>query len=388
MNACISGFGAVSSLGVGLAATRQGLYAEPRLPNLPTRVDTSLPLPVFEVPLPGESGQPGGFTNTMLGLALDEALEQAGLTRTALAGRKVGVCIGTTVACQLNNIPFYDDLRSGRPADAGLFRQYVVSAPAEWLRRDLRLTGPALNVSTACASGADAIGIGALWLEQGTCDLAIVGGADELNKVPLDGFHALGICSRQPCRPFAADRDGLNLGEGAAILILESSEHARRRGHAPRHALTGFGKASDAFHITQPHPDGIGLEIAIGNALRQAGATPAGIAFINAHGTGTDVNDRVEGQALARLFPPTLAYMSTKSLVGHTLGAAGALEAIFTCLMLETGIAVRNHRCTRCAEDIPVRPLQADLAFGGDLALSTSLAFGGSNTALAIRRIC
>lgn len=387
MNVCISGFGAVSSLGVGLDATRQGLYSAPRPPALPTRVDTSLPLPVFEVPLPGESGQPGGFTNTMIALALEEALDQAGLTRPGLAGRKVGVCIGTTVACQLNNIPFYDDLRSGRPASADLFRQYVVSTPAEWLRRTLKLTGPAINVSTACASGADAIGIGALWLEQGACDLAIVGGADELNKVPLDGFHALGICSQQACRPFAADRDGLNLGEGAGIMILERPGDAARRGHRPRHVLAGFGKAADAYHITQPHPDGIGLEIAIANAFRQADATPAEVAFINAHGTGTDVNDRVEGQTLARLFPPDFAYMSTKSLIGHTLGAAGALEAIFTCIMLEKGIAVRNHRCPVCPPDIPVAPLSADLAFNGDLALSTSLAFGGSNTALVIRRI-
>ena len=387
MNVRISGFGAVSSLGVGLDATRQGLYAPPRPPALPTRVDTSLPLPVFEVPLAGESGQPGGFTNTMIELALAEALDQAGLTRPRLAGRKVGVCIGTTVACQLNNIPFYDDLRSGRPASADLFRQYVVSTPAEWLRRTLKLTGPAINVSTACASGADAIGIGALWLEQGACDLAIVGGADELNKVPLDGFHALGICSQQACRPFAADRDGLNLGEGAGIMILERPGDAARRGHRPRHVLAGFGKAADAYHITQPHPDGIGLEIAIANAFRQADATPAEVAFINAHGTGTDVNDRVEGQTLARLFPPDFAYMSTKSLIGHTLGAAGALEAIFTCIMLEKGIAVRNHRCPVCPPDIPVAPLSADLAFNGDLALSTSLAFGGSNTALVIRRI-
>ncbi len=387
MNVRISGFGAVSSLGVGLDATRQGLYAPPRPPALPTRVDTSLPLPVFEVPLAGESGQPGGFTNTMIELALAEALDQAGLNRPSLAGRKVGVCIGTTVACQLNNIPFYDDLRSGRPASADLFRRYVVSAPAEWLRRELKLNGPAINVSNACASGADAIGIGALWLEQGACDLVIAGGADELNKVPLDGFHALGICSKQACRPFAADRDGLNLGEGAGIMILERPSDAARRGHHPRHTLAGFGKAADAYHITQPHPDGVGLEIAIANAFRQAGATPADIAFINAHGTGTDVNDRVEGQTLARLFPPGFAYMSTKSLIGHTLGAAGALEAIFTCIMLEHGVAVRNHRCPACPPDIPVAPLSADLAFDGDLALSTSLAFGGSNTALVIKRM-
>jgi len=387
MNVCISGFGAVSSLGVGLEATRQGLYAPPKLPTLPTRVDTSLRLPVFEVPLAGESGQPGGFTNTMLELALTEALDQAGLTRSSLAGRKVGVCIGTTVACQLNNIPFYDDLRSGRAASADLFRRYVVSAPAEWLRRESKLDGPAINVSNACASGADAIGIGALWLEQDACDLVIAGGADELNKVPLDGFHALGICSKQACRPFSADRDGLNLGEGAGVMILERPDDASRRGHRPRHTLAGFGKAADAYHITQPHPDGVGLEIAITNAFRQADVKPADIAFINAHGTGTDVNDRVEGQTLARLFPPNFAYMSTKSLVGHTLGAAGALEAIFTCIMLEQGVVVRNHRCPVCPPDIPVAPLSADLAFAGDLALSTSLAFGGSNTALVIKRM-
>ncbi|MGN1367007.1 MAG: beta-ketoacyl-[acyl-carrier-protein] synthase family protein [Victivallis vadensis] len=384
----VSGFGAVSAVGVGVEATRAGLFAPPPRPALPHRFGTVLELPVFEIAsLPGTPGIAGGFTMELLRLALDEALREAGLTEEELAGKRVGVCIGTTVACQLNNIPFYADLRAGRAAPREAFRSYVKGDPAEWVRRRYRLEGPALTVSNACTSGADAVGIASLWIREGVCDLAIAGGADELNQVPLDGFHALGVCSAEPCRPFDVDRSGLNLGEGAGVVILESPGSAKRRGIGRKFIVGGFGKSADAYHITQPHPEGIGLERAVRQALESAGLTPARIAFVNAHGTGTPANDRVEAQTLARVFGPELKYMSTKSMTGHTLGAAGALEFIFCCLMLEARRAVKNHGYRTPSEEIPVPPLTEDFATDGAWALSTSLAFGGSNTALAVGRI-
>ncbi len=383
----VTGMGALSALGVGLAAARRGLYApDIRAPRRTDRIKTTLELPVFEVegvgPIPADT--PGGRTVRLLEIALDEALDNAGLTAQMLARARVGVCVGTTVACQLNNIPFYAELRSGGAADAQALKNYIDGSPADYLHRKFALRGPALTVSNACASGSDAVGIGAMWIQSGWCDMAIVGGADEMNQVPLDGFHALGVCSDEPCRPFDARRKGLNLGEGAGVAILENPTFAAARGARSRAVCAGFGKTADAFHITQPAPDGSGLEHAVGNALAQAGITPEKIAFVNAHGTGTLANDAVEAQVLARVFGPRLRYMSTKSRTGHTLGAAGALEFIFSALMLERQLACASLGYGEASAEVPVAPLTENTEFSGAFALSTSLAFGGSNSALVI----
>jgi len=381
----VLGLGVVSALGTGLSATRQALYADtPRLPAPPSCLQTRLTLPVFEVPgLVRQPDQPGGVSMQLLRMALEEALASADLDKERLRGLRVGVAIGTTTACQLNNVPFYAALRAGENPAPAPFRHFLTGNPAELVHRELDLDGPLLTVSNACTSGADAIGLAHLWLCQGLCDVAIAGGTDELNKVPLDGFNALGVCSSEPCRPFDAARHGLNLGEGAGVLVMA-------RPNAPFKARTpfmvnGFGKTADAFHITQPAPDGTELERAIRNALTMGGRSAGEIAFINAHGTGTQANDLAEATVFARLFPDGIPYMSTKALTGHTLGAAGAIEAIFTLLMLEERRAVRSHRFETQPIDIAFPPLREEQAlFGARLALSTSLAFGGSNTALLL----
>ncbi len=373
--------GCISALGAGLDATEAALYSD--TPHLPAQVDrfqTALNLPVFAAPgpVPDES-VPGGYTMQLLRAALDEAMERGGLTAAGLQKARVGVCIGTTVACQLNNIPFYSELRSGNTPPAEPFRNYILGNPAEWIRNHYGLNGPALTVSNACASGTDAIGIGMLWIEAGLCDMVIAGGCDELNKVPYDGFNALGVCSGTPCRPFDASRDGLNLGEGAGVVIL-GKESVKAQ-----FAVAGFGKSADAYHITQPALDGNGLERAIRTALGTL--PPDRIAFINAHGTGTPTNDKVEADVLARVFGPDVRFMSTKPLTGHTLGAAGAIEFILSMLMLKNGKAVRSVRFAEKPADMPCMPLTADLMIpDAEYALSTSLAFGGSNSAVVIAR--
>jgi len=290
----------------------------------------------------------------------------------------VGVVIGTTVACQLNNLPYYSELRAGRNPSPAPLERYIDGNPAEWIRRHYGLQGPALTISNACSSGADAIGVAHLWIQQGKCDLVIAGGTDELNKVPLDGFNALGVCSHTPCRPFDADRTGLNLGEAAGVLIMG------RSGNRP-FCVSGFGKTADAFHITQPDPTGIGLEHAIHNAVHSAEITLEEIAFINAHGTGTEANDQAEATVFARLFPQGIPYMSTKALTGHTLGAAGAIEAVFTLLMLQEQRAAKSTRFEKASPDMPLSPLRNHLPLhNARHALSTSLAFGGSNSALLL----
>ncbi|NLF94254.1 MAG: beta-ketoacyl-[acyl-carrier-protein] synthase family protein [Oligosphaeraceae bacterium] len=384
----VSGKGMISALGPDVPRAAAALYApHPRLPALSRKVETALKLPVFEIPdLEPDPGVPGGFSLQLLRCALQEALSEAGLSARDLARQRVGVCIGTTVACQLNNIPFYATLRSGGTPPAQPFRDYIAGNPAEWTRREFHLQGPALTVSNACSSGADAIGIAMLWIRQGLCDLVICGGTDEINKVPLDGFNALGVCSPEPCRPFDARRNGLNLGEGAGILILSARAPV---GSAPCFALAGYGNSSDAFHITQPDPEGKGLERAIRFSLHSAGGiSTSDIAFINAHGTGTSVNDQVESVVFQRLFQDSARFISTKGLTGHTLGAAGAIECILSLLMLEREMVPASTRFESLSPEMPLAPLSRSTAIpAAEYALSTSLAFGGSNTALVLRRL-
>ncbi len=374
----IIGMGIISALGNDLEATRERLFSQnPPMPALPTKIETSLALPVFEVAgFPSRGSQPGGYSLQLLMHALDEALRNANLNLER--GSKIGVCIGTTVACQLNSIPFYEQLRQGNTPPAEPLMNYLEGNPAEYIRRKFGLTGPALTISNACSSGADAIGIAATWLRTGLCDFAIAGGTDEINKVPLDGFNALGVCSPQPCRPFDSQRQGLNLGEGAGVIILSN------RGQSEL-ALAGFGKTADAFHITQPDPAGTGLEKAIRLACEEAGIDCDQLAFCNAHGTGTIANDSVESQVFERVLGAGARFLSTKSLTGHTLGAAGAIEAIITLLMLQEQRLPASVRFETPSPEMPVAPVAKELSLEkSKYALSTSLAFGGSNTALVL----
>ena len=383
MKSAILGMGIISAIGKNMAETAANLYAEqPVLPSLPRRFDSTLALPIFELdwPVP-DPDVPGNYTMQLLLVALQEALENAGITPEELAGKRIGCVIGTTVAAQLNDIPFHRTFKTEQRIEERPLRSYIFGNPSEYIRRKYALNGPALTVSNACTSGADAIGIAHLWLNSGLCDLVIAGGTDEVNQVPLDGFNAIGVCSPVPCAPFDAQRQGLNLGEAAGVLILGKENLPSEM------AIAGFGKTSDAFHITQPEPEGTQLEEAIRHAVAACPeASLKEIAFINAHGTGTQANDAVEMKVFQRIFGE-IPYMSTKGLTGHTLGAAGAIEAIFSAIMLKQEKAVRSTRFRNPPEGVTCLPLTEHRKLASPrFAISTSLAFGGSNTALLIQR--
>ena len=200
MSSSIIGIGIISAIGKNLSETKKNLFADtPVLPHPPTKIKTSLNLPVFEIPdVPPLPDYPGNYTGQILNMALDEAFAQTNLSSDDLKKLRVGVAIGTTVACQLNSIPFYATLRKGETPDIKPLLSYINGNPAEYIRHRLGLHGPAITISNACSSGADAIGIGHLWLKQDICDVVIAGGSDEVNKIPLDGFNALGVCSPEP----------------------------------------------------------------------------------------------------------------------------------------------------------------------------------------------
>jgi 3-oxoacyl-[acyl-carrier-protein] synthase-1/3-oxoacyl-[acyl-carrier-protein] synthase II len=310
-----------------------------------------------------------------------EALGHAGWDAESLRGKRVGVCVGTTVGCALNCDDFYRAYKGDDEPDIGIMERFLRSNPAAVIARQLGLDGPVQTVVNACSSGTDAIGIGASWLRSGACDIVIAGGADELLRVTYAGFSSLMITDTQPCKPFDVNRKGLNLGEGAGILILESD--AVRADRAVYGKVLGYGSACDAHHLTAPHPDGAGLKQAMQEAFTAAGVAPADIAFVNTHGTGTPDNDRVEGRVLSELLPG-VPFLSTKGYTGHTLGAAGGIEAAFTVACLHRGEIPASIGFSEPDPEVIVTPVIKNRYIDGDIALSESLAFGGNNAVLIL----
>ncbi len=383
-NFVITGMGIVSAAGSDLPSSLASLASGTRNHCSVSLFPTTLQYPVFEVKadLSAAALPPGQRTLALLLHAVDEALTMAAVT--GLSARRVGVCIGTTVASQLNDLAFYRSFRENGNPELAPVDRYLKGNPAEFISRRLKLTGPALTVVNACSSGTDAIGVALAWLKAGICDAVIAGGADELNHVPYAGFASLGILNPGLCAPFDSNRRGLNLGEGAGVMLIENRSAAAGRGAGSPLFLAGYGIAADAYHLTAPSPDGIGLKAAIGMALKEAGIAAAEIAFVNAHGTGTQDNDLVEGQVLAAVFGKEIKFLSTKGYTGHTLGAAGGLEAVFAAAGLQAGWIPASAGFIATDEAIQLSPVSCTTRITGSYALSTSLAFGGNNAALVI----
>lgn len=389
----ITGTGCVSALGENLESNIANMFSGLRNPKPPTRFSTDHPeqLPVFEIHenvVLSNDLACGDLTLTArFGLAAAlQALSDAGIEPSALAGKNVGVCMGTTVGCALNNDPFYIAYREGKNPGMAPIKRFLNSNPASAIARHLELSGPVQTVVNACASGSDAVGIGASWIKAGICDLVIAGGTDELCKVTYNGFASLMIADDTPCRPFDRDRKGLNLGEGAGALILSSQEGVRFLNAKPRCRISGYGTACDAHHLTAPAPDGRGLENAILQALKESGVAPSQIGFVNAHGTGTRDNDRVEDKVLSKVLPG-VPFLSTKGYTGHTLGAAGALEAVFTIRHLLDGRIPESIGFEIRDDDMNQSPVRQPLSISKTAAISQSVAFGGNNAVLVFSKV-
>jgi 3-oxoacyl-(acyl-carrier-protein) synthase len=342
-------------------------------------------LPVFEVP----ADWTAPYTDTthtqsiaLLICACDQALRQARINTAEGSGQRIGVVIGTSVGASLDFLEYYRAHKAGSIPDLAPIRSYMRSNPAEFLSRHLDLTGPALTVTNACSSGADALGIACSWIRQGFCDIVLAGGTDALSEISYNGFARLMISSPEPCRPFDCDRKGLNLGEGAAVMVLEGG---RKRGAAIKGSILGYGTCCDAHHLTAPHPEAMGLKQAVHDCLHRSGLTPKDIGFINVHGTATANNDVVEGLLLREMFPNT-PFSATKGFTGHTLGAAGAIEAAFTLACLSLDELPPSKGFSKVDPAIGLAPVATRTAIQARYALSLSLAFGGINSALVLER--
>ncbi len=254
---------------------------------------------------------------------------------------------------------------------------HTLAALAEFCRARLGLLGPAAVVSTACSSSAKVFATAHRHLRAGLCDAAVVGGVDTLCATTVHGFNALDLISPRPCRPWALGRDGINIGEGAGFVLLESGPP---RGGGL--SLLGYGESSDAYHISTPHPQGEGAFRAMRDALARAGLQASEIDYINLHGTATPTNDRTENTAVTRLFGTSVKASSTKGWTGHTLGAAGVTEAVFCLQCLRHGFlpGTLNTDIRDPALDLPV--LHATQHAAPRRVMTNSFGFGGSNCSL------
>ena len=322
-----------------------------------------------------------------------EAVEQAGL-RT-LSDLETGVWFSSSTGGMFEGEVFFQAfLADRRRTSIRSLASHQVNGPGDAVARQLGVTGPVVTMSSACASGALALGAALAAVRSGEVDVAVAGGADSLCQLTYAGFNSLRSVDEEPCRPFRASRAGLSLGEGAAVLVLEPLERALARGVTPLAVLAGAGASCDAHHMTAPDPSGEGAAAAIAAGLRDAGLAPAAVGFVNVHGTGTPLNDAAEWKALQRVFGErvgTVPIVATKALLGHLLGSSGAIEAVATVLCLHHG-ELHPVPGTSGGEggeaDLPAalvldEPLPLPEARA---AVSTSLAFGGSNAALVFSR--
>ena len=386
----ITGTGVVSAIGIGKAATLEALLNNRlgvgQLKYLKTEHKE---FPVGEVKLTDAEmrerlgiAQDAVTTRTALMgmLALGEALEEARLTPDMLP--KVGFISGTTVGGMDMSEQFYLDYLHG-DAHKEYIAVYDCGSCSEMTAAHFGKFAFATTLATACSSAANAVIQGANMIRCGKADIVVVGGSECITKFHLNGFNSLMILDTKPCRPFDATRSGLNLGEGAAYLVLESAESAKRRGVEPQALLSGYGNACDAFHQTASSPDGEGAFRAMKEALELGGLQPADIDYINAHGTGTPNNDMSESQAMMRLFGQVPPVSSTKPFTGHTTSASGSIEAVFCILALQHGFLPVNLNWSQPMDNgiVPVAKLEKKVL---KHVLCNAFGFGGNDSSLLI----
>ena len=314
-----------------------------------------------------------------LGLRQDGFLDAVAAARRRYGGKRIALVLGTSTSSIGATEEAYARLTpDGQfPEDLRRIEVHTPHSTGDFLARALELGNVAVTVATACSSSAKAFAQGARLIELGIADAAVVGGVDTLCDSVLYGFHSLALVSPDLCRPFDVARSGISIGEAAAFALLEPQGSGA--------IFAGFGESSDAHHMSTPHPSGRGARLAMEAALASAGVGSDDIDYLNLHGTASLKNDEVEAAVVAELFPERTHASSTKGWTGHTLGAAGALEAVISMLALETGVMPGNLNTREldpaCGPQVRLRNSQAVVR----AVMSNSFGFGGSNCALVFR---
>jgi 3-oxoacyl-[acyl-carrier-protein] synthase-1 len=386
----VTAYTATSALGRGVVAQTDALRT--MRGGLRANDFSSAPLECFigrvdgveDAPLPQSFTRWDCRNNRLAWLGLNQdgliALVRAAVERHG--ANRVALILGTSTASIGASEEAYRRLEGGRfPPDLrrpGIHTPHSLTA---FVAEATGIAGPALTISTACSSSAKVFASAERMVRLGLVDAALVGGVDTLCDSVLFGFNALELVSPEPCRPFDAQRRGISIGEAAAFALLERADLAPR---SPR--LIGYGESSDAYHMSTPHPGGRGARAALEDALARAGLDSDQVDYINLHGTATLKNDEVEAALLGERFSPRVRASSTKGFTGHTLGAAGALEAVFALLAIGQGFIPGNSGCARpesaCARQLALESEAREVR----VALSNSFGFGGNNACLAFAR--
>ena len=390
----LSHFTATSSIGCGLPQTLAALRQH-RGGLVPCAFDTvNLPTFIGEVPgvdavqLPTELADFDCRNNrlTYLGLMQDGFTDAVAAAAQKYGAQRVGIFLGTSTSGILQTELAYrrrDPVNGALPADFIYGTTHNTFSVADFTRHYFGLTGPAVVVSSACSSSAKVFASARRMMAAGLIDAAVVGGVDSLCLTTLYGFNSLGLISNQPCRPFDVARDGISIGEAAAFALLENvPEHL----DANAVLLLGVGESSDAHHMSSPHPDGLGARIAMQNALATAQLKASDIDYINLHGTATPSNDAAETKAVAAVFGSSTPCSSTKGATGHTLGAAGGLEAVICALALQNSLLPGGLNSQQLDPTLPLNYLLENREQPVHRVLSNSFGFGGTNCSLIFGR--
>ncbi|MVT10745.1 beta-ketoacyl-[acyl-carrier-protein] synthase family protein [Chitinophaga tropicalis] len=395
----ITGMGMITAIGDNVAGNLHNLRLLRTGLGYTRHLDTIYKetLPVAEVvhtteqlhELAGVAGMEGYTRTTLLGLvAMREALQQAGISD--VQDEPTGFINASTVGgmCDTENV-YFDIIN---PEKSGDFLKFIDTLDcADCTQRiadTVGLNEHIATISTACSSSANALMFGARLIRAGVLRRVICGGTEALTRFTLNGFNSLKNIDKRPCMPFDQDRNGLNLGEGAAYLVLESETLVQERQSAVLAELRGYANSNEAFHPTAPSPEGDGAYAAMKNALDMGGLTPADVQYVNVHGTATLTNDVAEGMALQRLFgQQTPKFSSTKPFTGHTLAAAGAIEAIYSVLAIQHQLVFPNLHFKDKMEELYIVP-ETRLLEGYPVqnVISNSFGFGGNNASLLISK--
>lgn len=390
----VSCFTATSAIGRGREQTLDALRQR-RCGLKPCDFDT-VDLPTWigevagldEVALPAHLADFDCRNNRLLYLALQQD-DFADMVRAAVArygASRVGVFMGTSTSGIFETELAYrqrDPASGALPAGFRYARTHNTFSAADFTRRYFDLAGPAMAVSSACSSSAKVFGSAQRMMDTGLIDAAVVGGVDSLCLTTLYGFNSLGLTSGQPCRPYDVARSGISIGEAAALALLERVP-TELAGDAI--LLLGVGESSDAYHMSSPHPEGLGARLAMEQALSMARLQPEDIGYVNLHGTATPSNDLAEGRAVAALFGKSVPCSSSKGATGHTLGAAGGMEAVICALALQHGLLPAGLNTSSPDPEIAIDYLVENRNAPLRHVLSNSFGFGGTNCSLVLGR--
>ena len=390
----LTAFTLTTSLGVGLRAHMEALssgrsglapckFESARLDTWVGQVQDQL-----LAPLPAAMAAADCRNNRLaqLALAQDGFLDAVAHARRRYGARRIALLLGTSTSGLLQTELAYRQREASTGALPDAFDYAATQntfSLGRFVQAQLGLEGPAVVISTACSSSAKVFGSAVRMMAAGLCDAAVVGGADSLCLTTLYGFASLELLSRDPCRPFDSERNGISIGEGAGFALLEQSQAREPTGTLQ---LLGVGESSDAHHMSSPHPEGAGARAAMQRALSSAALTSMDIDYINLHGTATRSNDAAEDKAVYDLFGTGAACSSTKGATGHLLGAAGIAEAIICALAMRGQFMPGSPNTRSLDPSLRVRYLLANAKQAPMRAMSNSFGFGGSNCSLLLGR--